>query len=463
MKDSEGMKDEGDPFHPSSFILHPFECLHPYLSMATEDLIREGLCRPVPAIAYSVSEQLAALHPDRALVEGDEAEFQPRRYASAGFCEARLKGGVHSRIETSWQGRGKSLYRQPTNAWLEVSWEGHSLDVLLMSWPQGYCDTHNYWILAESREVAERFFYAVCDWCSEVHGEVLVFSGGHWQKDRELFEGIQGTTFENLILAGSLKQEIQDDIRSFFESRTTYEAYGVPWKRGILFLGPPGNGKTHAVKALINHLEQPCLYVKSFKSQYATDHDNIRSVFKRARESTPCILVFEDLDSLLDGGNRSYFLNELDGFAANTGIVTLATTNHPERLDPSILERPSRFDRKYHFDLPGPEERVAYLALWNERLQEEMRLPEPVLEQVVQVTEGFSFAYLKELVLSSMMRWISAPEPGGMTAAMAAQAATLRTQMSSMNEEPPREEEEDAPWRGMRRFYTRSMRRKQDD
>src|SRR5262249_40857597 len=155
---------------------------------------------------------------------------------------------------------------------------------------------------------------------------------------RELYQAIQGATFDNLILRGSLKQEIREDIEQFFDSRAAYESYGIPWKRGILFLGPPGNGKTHTVKALINALRQPCLYVKSvIGDRWNTPHDNIRKVFQKARRTTPCVLVLEDLDSLVSGQNRTFFLNELDGFAANAGIVTLATCNHPEQLDPAIL------------------------------------------------------------------------------------------------------------------------------
>ena len=83
-----------------------------------------------------------------------------------------------------------------------------------------------------------------------IHSELLVFDG-QWYKDENLFQDIKGATFDNLILRGSLKQEIRDDLTQFFASRTLYEKYRIPWKRGILFIEPPGNGKTHAVKALI--------------------------------------------------------------------------------------------------------------------------------------------------------------------------------------------------------------------
>ena len=134
---------------------------------------------------------------------------------------------------------------------------------------------------------------------------------------------------------------------------------------------------------------------------------------------------------MLTSQNRSFFLNELDGFAANTGIVALATTNHPERLDPAILDRPSRFDRKYPFDLPELAERKAYIAMWNASLQPAVRLSDESVHKLSELTEGFSFAYLKELFLSSMMRWISRTQEGTMEEAMIAQVNTLRDQMVS--------------------------------
>lgn len=95
-------------------------------------------------------------------------------------------------------------------------------------------------------------------------------------------------------------------------------------------------------------------------------------VFERARDVTPCCLVFEDLDSLITNENRSAFLNQLDGFASASGMLTLATTNHPDKLDDA-----------------------------------DMRITGEQIESLVVDTDGFSFAYLKELFLSSMIRWIS--------------------------------------------------------
>ncbi len=146
--------------------------------------------------------------------------------------------------------------------------------------------------------------------------------------------------------------------------------------------------------------------------------------------------MLEDLDSLITPQNRSFFLNELDGFAANIGIVTLATTNHPERLDPAILDRPSRFDRKYPFDLPESPERLAYITLWNDSLKPGLKLPQESLTRISTLTDGFSFAYLKELFLSSKMRWIANPQQGSMEEVMIGQVNTLREQMSSLSAFP---------------------------
>ena len=405
--------------------------------MDKEQFIREAFCLPPTVIEYHVSQSLKQLFPSKSCIEGDAGYFNLEGYATEGHCILTQKTFIHNQLTTYWLEPGpEAMYpgsaewhlhhgSQPEqetidkakNVWFEVQWQGAVIDVLLLTWGPS-----RYWILADTQEIARAFFMAVSKWNSEIRSEVLVFDG-HWYKDENLFQDIKGATFDNLVLRGTLKQEIRDDLVQFFASRTLYEKYRIPWKRGILFIGPPGNGKTHAVKALINSMEQPCLYVKSLHG--------IQQVFDRARRTSPCILVIEDLDSQLHPQNRSAFLNELDGFAANIGIVTLATTNHPERLDPAILDRPSRFDRKYHFELPDTPERFAYLTVWNASLEPTLQLPNEGISKISELTADFSFAYLKELFLSAMMQWITRPEQSTMEEVMMSKVTTLREQMVS--------------------------------
>jgi hypothetical protein len=402
-----------------------------YMNTNLRDFISNALCYTSDSMSYEVTRKLTDMFPERAVIDTETDLFDLLAYERGGQCYTVNSITMFNKYIVDWIAKGKALEYAPENAWLNVLWREQMIDVLILTWlEEGYKESH-YWIIADSKETAERFLQAVCEWTSEVHGEILVFDGGYWSKNDELFHSIKAANFENMILPAALKQEIQDDFARFFAAREIYKKYEIPWKRGVLFIGPPGNGKTHAVKALINRLNKPCLYVKSFKSCYGNEHDIIRKVFVRARKTTPCLVVLEDLDALIDKHNRSFFLNEMDGFAANTGVVVLATTNYPEKLDSAILDRPSRFDRKYYFRLPAAAERLAYIEMWNGTLETDLRLSENAIPQVVEQTEGFSFAYMKELFLSAMMEWIVTPKAGKMDKVMLARAEVLRSQMKA--------------------------------
>ena len=73
---------------------------------------------------------------------------------------------------------------------------------------------------------------------------------------------------------------------------------------------------------------------------------SMSQIFNKARELSPCVVVLEDLDSLINNANRSFFLNQMDGLSGNDGLLVIGTTNHFERLDPGLSSCPSRFDRK---------------------------------------------------------------------------------------------------------------------
>ena len=396
--------------------------------MSIENFIRDALYKPNDYIAYHVGRGLAELHPGKAILEGQTGYFDLDAFIADENCSVIEEKSVFHHVKTEWMGRDQKLRQHIENSWLNVLWKGNLLDVILITYVDGCYRRRHHWIVADEKKLAEDFLNAVCEWGCEVRGEILVYHDGYFQKDKELFDSIKTSTFDNLVLRDSLKEEIQNDFTQFFESRGLYERYGIPWKRGAIFIGPPGNGKTHTLKALINQLGKTCLYVRSFKSDCGTEQENMAEVFERARMA-PCLVVLEDLDSMIDSKNRSFFLNELDGFQANDGVAVLATTNHPGKLDPSILDRPSRFDRKYHFHLPANTERLAYVMKWNSDLQADLQVSENGATQVVDATEGFSFAYLKELFVASMVQWMSDGRSKSMDDIMLAQATVLRGQM----------------------------------
>jgi SpoVK/Ycf46/Vps4 family AAA+-type ATPase len=102
---------------------------------------------------------------------------------------------------------------------------------------------------------------------------------------------------------------------------------------------------------------------------------------------------------------RSYFLNEVDGMESNDGILMIASTNHIDKIDDSIRSRPSRFDRKYGFDLPNHQNRIRYAEHWRKRLADngDIEFNEELVEAIADLTPDYSYAYLQEVFVSSLM------------------------------------------------------------
>ncbi|HYL99704.1 MAG TPA: ATP-binding protein [Blastocatellia bacterium] len=401
-----------------------------------KELISEALCTSTDHAAYLVGRTLAELYPDRYVLFGRNHEFRITEFARQEKCHLIAESAVFDSASTAWRGPSKPLTVWPENALFKVLWGVELIDVLYITWHEGLHRTRHHWVIAESCEIARNFLSAVCESWVETREEVLVFEDGCWEKNEELFESIQQADLNKVILGGNMKSEILQDVTEFFAARDTYAEYGVPWKRGVLFIGPPGNGKTGMVKGLLKELKQRCLYIKSFDSSGSSDQENIREVFTMARRVAPCIVVLEDIDSLIKAKTRSFFLNEMDGFASNSGFMMIATTNHPERLDPAILNRPSRFDRKFFFELPGVDQRAGYLRVWNEPLKAEMRLSAEGLCAVAALTEGFSFAFLKELCMSSITEWLSAKGARSLDQIAGARARVLSKEIVTVAGQP---------------------------
>lgn len=184
----------------------------------------------------------------------------------------------------------------------------------------------------QTSAATDELLLAVGGWSTDLHKEIYVFDDARWSKDRELWNSVQDATWDEVILNPTMKANLIDDVQGFFDNRELYKSLAVPWKRGIIMHGVPGNGKTISIKALINALGAradpvPSLYVKNFDA-YQGQKFSIRTIFSHARIMAPCLLIFEDLDSLVTDKTRSYFLNEVDGkFFLPTSLLHYTMTN----------------------------------------------------------------------------------------------------------------------------------------
>ncbi|KAJ4293065.1 hypothetical protein N0V90_008347 [Kalmusia sp. IMI 367209] len=297
-------------------------------------------------------------------------------------------------------------------------WKDQELIVYIASGRDGqssYPDVTNNYILTRNTHKVDELIRDATTWGQELHNEVWVFDQGFWQKSRELWNSVQKSNWDDVILEAGMKKQIIADVENFFDGQETYQNLKVPWKRGIIYYGPPGNGKTISIKAMMHSLYQrgvngneklsvPTLYVRTLSS-FAGPEYSLRQIFGKARQVAPCYLVFEDLDSIVSDHVRSYFLNEVDGLRSNDGILMVGSTNHLDRLDPGISKRPSRFDRKYYFSDPNYDQRVQYAKYWQGKLKDndDVKFPDDLCPAIADITDKFSFAYMQEAFVASLL------------------------------------------------------------
>ena len=201
--------------------------------------------------------------------------------------------------------------------------------------------------------------------------------------------------WDQLVLDPAIVSLLRDDFESFFQREDWFRKMRLPYRRGYLLHGPPGNGKSTAVRAMLTSRGLTAHSIRFFDER--TDDDDLEHLFARAAKDAPSVVLLEDIDRCFPRAGSSKtkvslqaLLNCLDGVASQEGIITLATANEPTALDPAILRRPGRFDRVVCFANPTPELRQQYFRTMHPAFAEAN------LDQVVEESAGFSFAQLRE-------------------------------------------------------------------
>ncbi|MGD9720954.1 MAG: AAA family ATPase [Pirellulales bacterium] len=204
---------------------------------------------------------------------------------------------------------------------------------------------------------------------------------------------------EDVVLPESTLKLLERNVVQFVAQRNMLVELGQSGRKGLLFFGPPGNGKTHTIHYLINELAGHTTILIS--SEQMGDLGEYMSL---ARLLQPSIVIIEDVDLIArdrhDLGSAcqesllNKLLNEMDGLKGDAEILFVLTTNRPEALEAALASRPGRVDQAIEFPAPDETGRRKLVRLYSRAVE----IPEAVVSGIVERTEGASAAFIKELM-----------------------------------------------------------------
>ena len=225
---------------------------------------------------------------------------------------------------------------------------------------------------------------------------------------REVFIENPDIKWEEVGGLEDVKRELQEAVEWPMKYPGLYDKLGHNMPRGILLHGPSGTGKTLLAKAVATHSEANFISVRGpeLLSKWVGESERgIREIFKRARQSSPCVVFFDEIDSIAPirgaGGETavtervvSQLLTELDGMENMHGVIVLAATNRADMIDPALL-RPGRFDKIIQIPLPDKESRKSILKINAEKIPTITETSDPKhidFEKLSEITDGLSGA-----------------------------------------------------------------------
>lgn len=224
------------------------------------------------------------------------------------------------------------------------------------------------------------------------------FKGARITPDGEFLK-LSNKTWEDVELRDYVKEQIKNHIVNLIEKEEIYEKNGISSKRGLLFAGRPGTGKTLVCKILASEL-------KAFTFIWVTANDlrsesDVERIYNMARELAPTIVLLEDADlfctSRTSGMHQPVLgeiLSQLDGLVELKKVVTIMTSNEPGALDKALLDRPGRFDVQIVFEEPDEEGRYNLLR----KGLSKVNCPKEVIKEAAETSDGYTGAQLSEVV-----------------------------------------------------------------
>ncbi|XP_072420459.1 transitional endoplasmic reticulum ATPase-like [Chiloscyllium punctatum] len=226
---------------------------------------------------------------------------------------------------------------------------------------------------------------------------------------RETVVEVPTVTWEDIGGLDEVKRELQELVQYPVEYPDKFLKFGMTPSRGVLFYGPPGCGKTLLAKAIACECQANFVSIKGpelLTMWFGESEANVRDVFDKARQAAPCILFFDELDSIAksrggsagDGGGASdrvinQILTEMDGMSDKKNVFIVGATNRPDIIDPAIL-RPGRLDQLIYIPLPDEKSRASILKA---NLRKSPIAKNVDLAYLAKITHGFSGADLTEI------------------------------------------------------------------
>ncbi|KAJ7582282.1 P-loop containing nucleoside triphosphate hydrolase protein [Mycena floridula] len=226
---------------------------------------------------------------------------------------------------------------------------------------------------------------------------------------RETVVEVPTVTWDDVGGLEKVKLELQETVQYPVEHPEKFLKYGMSPSKGVLFYGPPGTGKTMLAKAIANECNANFISIKGpelLTMWFGESEANVRDVFDKARAAAPCVMFFDELDSIAKArgggggdaggaGDRvlNQILTEMDGMNAKKNVFIIGATNRPDQIDSALL-RPGRLDQLIYIPLP---DEVSRLSILKAALKKSPLAPDVNLEFLAKSTHGFSGADLTEI------------------------------------------------------------------